>query len=40
MRPQVAALQDRMLSPLSSEQTSELRHSLELCRQALRHPVY
>src|SRR3954453_8518654 len=36
MRPQVAALQARMLSLLSREQARELRHSLELCRQALR----
>jgi DNA-binding MarR family transcriptional regulator len=38
MRPQVAALQDRMLSLLSGEQANELRRSLELCRQALRDP--
>jgi DNA-binding MarR family transcriptional regulator len=36
LRPQVAALQDRMLSLHSAEQAAELRHSLELCRQALR----
>jgi DNA-binding MarR family transcriptional regulator len=36
LRPQVAALQSRMLSPLSDEQASELRHALELCRNALR----
>lgn len=36
LRPQVAALQDRMLSLLSDAQAAELRHSLELCRQALR----
>ncbi|HEY5181984.1 MAG TPA: MarR family winged helix-turn-helix transcriptional regulator [Dermatophilaceae bacterium] len=40
MRPRVAALQDRMLALLSNEQTSELRHSLELCRQALRDPLH
>ena len=39
MRPQVAALQDRMLAPLSPEQAAELRHLLELCRSALRNPV-
>jgi DNA-binding MarR family transcriptional regulator len=36
LRPQVAALQSRMLSPLSDEQAAELRHMLELCRNALR----
>ncbi len=36
LRPQVAALQDRMLSLHSDAQATELRHSLELCRQALR----
>ena len=39
MRPRVAALQDRMLSLLSGEQASELRHALELCRLALRDPA-
>ncbi|HZZ96714.1 MAG TPA: MarR family transcriptional regulator [Jatrophihabitantaceae bacterium] len=39
MRPKVAALEKRMLSPLSTKQASELRHSLELCRQALRDPA-
>ncbi|WP_347343623.1 MarR family winged helix-turn-helix transcriptional regulator [Jatrophihabitans telluris] len=39
MQPQVAALQDRMLSLLTGEQASELRHSLELCRTALRNSV-
>ena len=36
LRPQVAALQDRMLSLHSEAQAAELRLSLELCRQALR----
>src|ERR1700712_4213455 len=36
MRPQVAALQERMLSPLSGVRAAELRASLELCREALR----
>jgi DNA-binding MarR family transcriptional regulator len=36
MRPQVLALQDRMLSLLTAEQAGELRRSLELCRTALR----
>ncbi len=36
LRPQVAALQNRMLSLLSDAQATELRHSLELCRKALR----
>jgi DNA-binding MarR family transcriptional regulator len=39
MRPRVAALQERMLSRLSDEQASQLRHSLELCRTALRDPA-
>lgn len=39
LRPQVAALQRRMLSPLSAEQAAELRHLLEQCRQALRRPA-
>jgi DNA-binding MarR family transcriptional regulator len=36
LRPQVAALQDRMVSLLSDDQASDLHHSLELCRRALR----
>lgn len=36
LRPQVAALQDRMISLLSDGQASDLHHSLELCRRALR----
>ncbi|MEV7042380.1 MarR family winged helix-turn-helix transcriptional regulator [Amycolatopsis sp. NPDC051061] len=36
LRPQVAALQDRMVSLLSDGQASDLHHSLELCRRALR----
>jgi DNA-binding MarR family transcriptional regulator len=36
LRPQVSALQSRMLSPLTEDQATELRHLLELCRQALR----
>ncbi|MEV6638509.1 MarR family winged helix-turn-helix transcriptional regulator [Amycolatopsis sp. NPDC051371] len=36
LRPQVAALQDRMVSLLSAGQASDLHHSLELCRRALR----
>jgi DNA-binding MarR family transcriptional regulator len=36
LRPQVAALQERMLSPLSDAQATELRHLLEQCRQSLR----
>jgi DNA-binding MarR family transcriptional regulator len=36
LRPQVAALQDRMLSLLSDTQATDLRLSLELCRRALR----
>ena len=39
MRPQVAHLQERMLSPLTDEQAAELRHSLELCRLALSAPA-
>lgn len=35
LRPQVAALQDQMLSLLSDGQAGELQHSLELCRRAL-----
>ena len=38
MRPQVEALQERMLSMLTREQARELRHSLELCRLALKTP--
>jgi DNA-binding MarR family transcriptional regulator len=36
LRPKVATLQRRMLSPLSDDQATELRHVLELCRAALR----
>jgi DNA-binding MarR family transcriptional regulator len=36
LRPQVAALQERMLSLHSDKEAAELRHSLELCRSALR----
>jgi DNA-binding MarR family transcriptional regulator len=36
LRPKVAALQARMLAPLSETEADQLRHSLELCRQALR----
>jgi DNA-binding MarR family transcriptional regulator len=36
LRPQVDALQERMLSLHSDRQAAELRHSLELCRRALR----
>jgi DNA-binding MarR family transcriptional regulator len=36
LRPQVAALETRMLAPLSHAQGAELRHLLEMCRQALR----
>ena len=39
IRPQVVALEDRMLSLLSAKQSSELRRSLELCRLALRDPA-
>jgi DNA-binding MarR family transcriptional regulator len=41
LRPKVAALQARMLAPLSETQADQLRRSLELCRQALRehHPT-
>ena len=35
LRPQVAALQDHMLSLLSDGQAVELQRSLELCRRAL-----
>ncbi|ADJ46849.1 MarR family transcriptional regulator [Amycolatopsis mediterranei S699] len=35
LRPEVAALQDRMLSLLSDGQAGELQRSLELCRRAL-----
>jgi|1186.fasta_scaffold354844_2 DNA-binding MarR family transcriptional regulator len=35
LRPQVAALQDHMLSLLSGDQAGELQRSLELCRRAL-----
>jgi DNA-binding MarR family transcriptional regulator len=36
LRPQVSALENRMLSRLSGEQASELRYLLEQCREALR----
>lgn len=36
LRPEVAALEGRMLSLLSPGQASELRRSLTLCREALR----
>lgn len=36
LRPQVAALERRMLSPLSRAQAAELRRSLTWCREALR----
>jgi DNA-binding MarR family transcriptional regulator len=36
LRPQVAALERRMLSPLSRAQAAELRRSLTSCREALR----
>lgn len=36
LRPEVAALERRMLALLSSEQATELRRSLTLCREALR----
>ena len=38
LRPQVAALERRTLALLSDAEAGELRHSLELCRQALRRP--
>jgi len=38
LRPQVVALERRMLSLLSGADADALRHSLELCRQALRRP--
>jgi DNA-binding MarR family transcriptional regulator len=38
LRPQVAALERRMLSLLSSAESETLRRSVELCRQALRRP--
>lgn len=39
MRPRVAKLQQRMLSPLTEEQAGELRRSLELCWLALHDPA-
>lgn len=36
LRPKVAALEERMLAPLSGAQRAELRASLQLCREALR----
>jgi DNA-binding MarR family transcriptional regulator len=36
LRPKVAELERRMLSPLTQAQGRELRRSLELCRSALR----
>ena len=36
LRPEAAALERRMLAPLSSAEAAQLRHSVELCRQALR----
>lgn len=38
LRPQVAALEARTLSLLSTDESSELRSSLERCRQALLAP--
>ena len=38
LRPEAAALERRMLAPLSSTEADQLRHSVELCRQALRRP--
>ena len=38
LRPQVAALETRVLSGLSSREARDLRSSLELCRQALLTP--
>lgn len=35
LRPQVAEIESRMLSPLSGVEARDLRSSLELCRQAL-----
>lgn len=39
LRPQVAALERRMLSPLSSSEAESLRAAVELCRQALQKPA-
>ena len=39
LRPQVAALEKQMLSPLSSAEATSLRQSMELCRQALQQPT-
>ena len=38
LRPRVAALEKRMLSPLSSGEAESLRAAIELCRQALQKP--
>jgi len=38
LRPRVAALERRMLAPLSSSEAESLRSSIELCRQALQKP--
>jgi DNA-binding MarR family transcriptional regulator len=38
LRPQVVELERRMLSLMSSAEADTLRHSVELCRQALRRP--
>jgi DNA-binding MarR family transcriptional regulator len=38
LRPQVAAVERRMLSPLSPAEAESLRTAIELCRQALRKP--
>jgi DNA-binding MarR family transcriptional regulator len=35
LRPQVALLERRMLSPMTDTEADELRHYLELCREAL-----
>lgn len=35
MRPQVTALEERMLGQASAAEATALRHTLELCRQAL-----
>jgi DNA-binding MarR family transcriptional regulator len=38
LRPHVVALEQRMLSLLSTTEAETLRHSIELCRRALRRP--
>ncbi|HEX3930789.1 MAG TPA: MarR family winged helix-turn-helix transcriptional regulator [Nocardioides sp.] len=38
LRPQVAALETRMLTLLSEDEAARLRHSLDQCRTALLHP--